>query len=197
MTRIEGGPWSVDAAVEGTRKYAVAIRRIDNTFEVSCDCPYFQDRLAACKHIWAALLAAEHNGLLIGDGAAPAAATLEPIDIDAWTDPEFRTSAPPVRRGPREPGAGQWERFLGEFSRQLTETDAARRPPRYANAQLAYVIDRGATMAGNGLALDLQVRQRRKNGEWERPKAASIAIDEIRDFPDPADREDPERGAEV
>jgi len=189
VARIEGGPWSADAVVEGTRQYAVAIRRLGNTFEVSCDCPYFRDRLAVCKHIWATLLAAEHNHLLAGDGAVPAEATLQPIDVDAWTDPEFRAAAPARRRDAREPGARQWERFLGDFSRQLSETDAARRPSRYANAQLAYIIDRGATMTGNGLALDLQVRQRRKTGDWGRPKAASVAIDEIRDLPEAADRE--------
>ena len=190
VTHVEGGAWSIEAVVHGSRNYAVAIRRVGPTFEASCDCPYFRERLAICKHIWAALLAAEHRQLLLGDGVLPAEAILRPADADAETDPEFRATSVMRRQAADEArSVRQWEQFLGEFSRRLNESDAARRPPRYANAQLAYVIDRAATMSGEGLALDLQVRQRRKNGEWSKPKAASIAVSEIHALPDPADRE--------
>ncbi|HEY7055341.1 MAG TPA: SNF2-related protein, partial [Vicinamibacterales bacterium] len=188
VSRIEGGPWTVDAVVRGARNYAVAIRRDGDRFSAFCDCPYFSDRLAICKHIWAVLLAAEQRQLLLGADGVPAAATLRPADPDGDSDPEFRSR--PADAGPGDDDrARAWEQFLDDFSRRLIESDAARRPARYAHAQLAYVIDRAATLHGQGLALDLHVRQRRKNGEWSKPRAAAVTVPEIQDLPDAIDRE--------
>jgi superfamily II DNA or RNA helicase len=188
VTRIEGGPWGADATVKGSRNYIVAIRRKGDAFTASCDCPYFSDRLAICKHIWAALLEAERRGLLTGDGRPPQVATIDPADADVDADPEFQGSGPAMwgsRRGDRQP----WEDFLGEFERNLSEKSAAQQPSRFANAQLVYVIDRPASLNGQGLALDLTSRQRKKNGEWAKPKPIALSAAEIAHLPDPMDRE--------
>ncbi len=189
VTRIDGGRWFADAVVHGTRNYTVAISREGETFTGSCDCPYFFDRQAICKHIWAALLAAEHRQLLQGNGTVSATATLSPADVDSGSDPEFGTkpTVPTILEKSRSTRA--WQEFLGEFSRTLSESDAARRAPRFVNAQLVYVIDRAATLHGQGLALDLQMRQRRKTGDWSKPKATTVTIAEIEQLPDGADRE--------
>ncbi len=191
VSRIHGGPWSVDATVNGSRGYRVSIRRVGESFTATCDCPYFADRRIICKHIWAVLLQAAAQELLVGDGRISEDATLVPADGDIDADPEFQP--PPIVRSRGEgrdaPRTPRWEEFLGEFTRNLSEASAAQRPDRFVNAQLVYVIDRPATLNGHGLALDLTSRQRKKNGEWGKPKSAAVAASEIAQLPDALDRE--------
>ena len=60
---------------------------------------------------------------------------------------------------------------------------------RYASTQLLYVLDRDSTLGGNGIAIQVVGRQRKKNGEWGKPQPAPISADEIERLPDAADRE--------
>ena len=189
---ITGSAWEVAASVKGERLYTVSIARGGaGAFTASCDCPYFQDRFVICKHIWAALLEAERRQHLLGDGELPETATIQPIDPDGVSDPEFATPAETKRKASRENARRPrpWEKFLEEFSRNLTEAEVRPAPPRFADAQIVYVIDRAATIAGDTLALDLQSRQRKKNGEWGRPKAAPVGKDDLGGLPDAADRQ--------
>ncbi len=205
VSRISGDQWSANATVRGSRNYTVAVRRTGDAFTASCDCPYFTDRSIICKHIWAALLEAERQRFLGGDGGLPATVTLDAAKADVDADPEFQapgaagSRAEGARRGDQRP----WEEFLGEFARNLSETSTADRPSRFANAQLVYVIDRPASLNGQGLALDLTSRQRRRNGEWGKPKLVTLSPSEVGQLPDPLDRDivplllgamDPHRG---
>ncbi|MEO6238488.1 MAG: SWIM zinc finger family protein, partial [Vicinamibacterales bacterium] len=185
---ITGTPWSADASVRGERTYAVRIDRGKNgAVTASCDCPYFQDRFVICKHVWASLLDAERRGFLLGDAPLPDTATIAPAGILSPSDPEYATAAETARRAGRDAARRPrpWEQFLEEFSRNLAEAP----PPRFADAQLVYVIDRAATIAGDTLALDLQSRQRKKNGEWGRPKPAPVGSADLGRLPDATDRQ--------
>ena len=163
VIRIDGTPWAVHAIVRGSRPYVVDIQRdAADAFSASCDCPYFHDRFVICKHIWAALLEAERRGYLLGDGDLPETATISPLDRADASDPEYATATEVARKKAR--GPRPWEKFLEEFSRNLAEAETAPAAPRFADAQIVYVIDRAATIAGDTLALDLQSRQRKKNG---------------------------------
>jgi superfamily II DNA or RNA helicase len=191
VARISGGPWSADAVVQGSRSYAVSIRREGDAFTAACDCPYFVDRMAICKHIWAAMLAAEQQQLLLGNGNATEAVTLDPAYADVDEDPEFRRPLPDAQPTRREGARHRqpWETFLGEFTRHLTAASVTEDRGRFANAQIVYVIDRPATLEGYGLALQLNIRQRKKNGEWGRPKAAIVGLSHLAHLPDALDRE--------
>jgi superfamily II DNA or RNA helicase len=189
VTRIEGDAWSVQATVRGSRDYQVTIRREGRVFSGSCECPYFDDRFVICKHIWAAMLEAERRELLLGDGNVPRDAVMEAFDSGDSSDPEFRRRPFPPPDADARRSHPAWERFLDEFSRRLTEADATRPPARFAAAQIVYVIDRAATLNGTGLALEVQSRQRKKNGDWAKPKPTSVALSEIAQLPDAVDRE--------
>ncbi len=187
VTRIEGTAWAVEATVRGSRDYHVTIRRAGRVFSGSCECPYFDDRFVICKHIWAAMLEAERRQLLLGDGDVPRDAVLEAFDDRDQSDPEFRARPfRPRTDGNRHPA---WERFLEEFSRSLTEAEAARPPERFAAAQIVYVIDRAATLNGGALALEVQSRTRKKSGDWAKPKSTSISLVEVARLPEAVDRE--------
>src|SRR5262245_38665022 len=196
VTRLEGDAWQARATVRGGHEYRVRIEREADDFEASCECAYFVDRGDICKHIWATLLEAERRGLLLGDGGIGADASLDPVDPDGHNDPEFRAS--PAARGPagrpdRPRAAGDkpqpWERFLNDFARHLSTDPRTARTPRFAGAQLIYAIDRAATLATGVVAIDLMTRQRRKSGEWAKPKPAQISLHDLEDITDPADRE--------
>src|SRR5215471_2755249 len=92
-------------------------------------------------------------------------------------------------RAPRAPDAPQpWERFLTEFSRHLTDARSLR-TPRFTGAQLIYTIDRASTLATGVVAIDLMTRQRRKSGDWAKPKPAQITIHDLEEVHDPVDRD--------
>ena len=192
VKKVAGTPWAIEAIVKGTRSYAVEIHRDERgAMTAWCDCPYFHDRFVICKHIWAALLEAERRGQLLGDGDLPEDAIFTPIDPDGVSDPEYATPVETARRAGREKprGARPWEKFRDEFSRNLTEAESAPAPPRFADAQIVYVIDRAGTIAGDTLALDLQSRQRKKNGEWGRPRPAPVGSADLGRLPDANDRQ--------
>jgi superfamily II DNA or RNA helicase len=191
VLHIDGSARMAHATVQGARKYQVDIRRAGDRFLASCDCPYFNDRFVICKHIWASFLEAERRGFLLGDGKIPEAATLEPVDPGDESDPEFRTPAEVARRAGRGRARRPrpWEKFLEDFSRNLAQAEAGPELPRFADSQIVYVIDRAATIAGETLALDLQSRQRKKNGEWGRPKPAPVGSADLGRLPDAADRQ--------
>ncbi|HVD91630.1 MAG TPA: DEAD/DEAH box helicase [Vicinamibacterales bacterium] len=195
VIRIDGTPWAVHAIVRGSRPYVVDIQRdAADAFSASCDCPYFHDRFVICKHIWAALLEAERREYLLGDGDLSEDATIDPVDRGGVSDPAFETPAEAARRVARATTrrAGRprpWEKFLQDFSRNLAQAERAPTLPRFADSQIVYVIDRAATIAGETLALDLQSRQRKKTGDWGRPKPAPVGSADLGQLPDRADRE--------
>ena len=203
VTDLTGSAVEARAIVRGTHPYHVHIRRKGNTFGASCECPYFVDRGVICKHIWATLIEAEAHGLLAGHVGAPAAgvarlrtavADPDPIRLEAETaesDPEFDTPRESARRAEKERKGSprQWEQFLKEFSAKLARDEAEARAPRFTDAQLVYVIDRGASMAGQSLALDLMARQRTKQGKWSKPKPAGVSTRDVDALADPTDRE--------
>src|SRR5207248_3922140 len=65
---VDGNDWSVRAVVQGTEDYEVSLTCDRQRLKVFCSCPYYQDRLEPCKHIWATVLAAEPRGFLRGPG---------------------------------------------------------------------------------------------------------------------------------
>src|SRR5919202_4706953 len=91
VTRIEGSAWEATAIVRGSRDYHVTLRREGHAFFGTCECPYFDDRFVVCKHIWAAVLAADQRRLLTGNGDVPREAVLlarDADEIEGEGDPE-------------------------------------------------------------------------------------------------------------
>src|SRR4051812_49405839 len=84
---LEGDNFFVDATVQGSRSYDVALERTKKAIKAWCSCPYCDDHLAPCKHIWATLLAAEAQGHLGGTGTAELS-TLKVDDSLAVDDAE-------------------------------------------------------------------------------------------------------------
>ncbi len=100
-----------------------------------------------------------------------------------------------ARFGKADPGgktewkAPQWKKALNTINRahnQLSHRTQAVWPD---GRELIYVIDVTATLNGQGLAIELLFRDRRKDGEWSKLKSQRIPSALIQTLPDPLDRE--------
>src|SRR6478735_5888218 len=184
VVAISGGEWSAHAVVRGGRNYRVEIARDRETFRASCDCAYFTDRGEVCKHIWAAIIEADERGLLSGDGSLSDEAFLQ-ADF-SQTDKRRRPTVPmPLQKA--QPPA--WQRFLTDLQGRIDASERAFPVRRFLDGELLYTVDVTQTQVGRGLVLHVLHRQRKKNGEWAKPKPAAVAATEVDALPDADDRE--------
>ena len=50
--------------MRGSETYSVRLACSENRLGLACECPFFFDKGQHCKHIWAAILAADEQGYL-------------------------------------------------------------------------------------------------------------------------------------
>ncbi len=181
----------ITAAVQGTRRYMVALGFDGDALEVSCTCPAFG--AGPCKHIWATILSAERSGLLDSRRTGPL--------VDLAADPGL----PPASEGyddlgygPSYDAKGKSRAVLGSLPRRESWRDrldlAARTvapaiAPEPPGSQIVYVVDVPATLAGGVLAVEVARRRQSKAGVWGAPGALRLSPDAIPLLPEPADRE--------
>jgi superfamily II DNA or RNA helicase len=215
---VRGDTRSVRAIVEGTERYRVILERHRKGLQVCCSCPYYQDRLVPCKHVWATILAAEQEGYLQGAGD-PGPFFIDsntddrlmdwvegaddeddrPADAfgpNGWTADEpqrrFRPEGSPNRPGTRINGPARhpgWKQALAGLEE---EAPPGLRPTVEAwppGREILYVVDGATTREGRGLFIEVAQRQRKKDGTWSRPKVQRIPQAQINLLPDTADRE--------
>jgi superfamily II DNA or RNA helicase len=205
VTLVAPDAWFVDATVQGSRLYHVCLSREDDAIEAWCTCPHCEDEFEACKHIWATVLAAEAQGYLAGDGTrTPRHLTL--VDPDGEDDLEYQdwyeTPRPSPTSRPRndiansEPQSRQarqttqaWKEALTSLRSATEQTPglhSAGLPPGH---EIVYVVDIQASRAGNGLVLEVATRNRKRDGEWSKPKGRRLTLSEIEHLSEPADRQ--------
>jgi superfamily II DNA or RNA helicase len=183
------------ATVSGTYDYKVRLTLDGERLTVKCTCPYFLDVVLPCKHIWASVLAADEEGAF----AVPASVRLE-------TDHQFRGVVPgdalhaarspasptpggrPVPSGlpspPRQPPPA-WKTFLTQVVHS-SSSPLAHATPR---GELIYVVAVAPSLSVQGLLLEIQTRERKKSGEWGKPKPLAVDRSMIKRLTDARDRE--------
>ncbi|MBY0525559.1 MAG: DEAD/DEAH box helicase [Gemmataceae bacterium] len=203
---------AVVANVQGSELYHVELWREGREVNVWCNCPYFQDNLVACKHIWATILVAEANHKLIGDGK-PGALTLVEYADESGEGPGFFG-------GPEdyEDDDGDWEEEPAPYVPTIpfrpqgrAATGSRKRDPNWKQIlesmrppgqpyvspgaiteqpghQVLYVIDVEATLTGTGLVVELNHRHRKKDGDWSKPKSQRLSHGELERIRDADDR---------
>ena len=62
MTVDRAGSTEFSATVRGTRRYSVSLQLLGERLVVKCTCPFFEESAEPCKHVWAAIVAADHVG---------------------------------------------------------------------------------------------------------------------------------------
>jgi superfamily II DNA or RNA helicase len=164
------------AVVRGTRTYNVSLSLDEHRLVVDCSCPYFEDSINACKHIWAVILAADRAHAF----QVPEELFLDVHDvrIDALS-PSPMTPAPPSPRP-------DWQTFLSHVAPARPEGPPVR---LLLPGELIYVVDLVRSATAGGLLIELLTRDRKKSGEWGKPKAVTLNRHDIAALPDERDRQ--------
>jgi len=218
------------ANVRGTRSYDVSLQLDDDRLIVKCTCPYFEGSIEPCKHIWAAILAADRarrfhvpSDLSLDFYDDPTdAADLDDADdgyLDEEVTPDLRESA--VRPGVRGFTAAQrgaiadrMKQYWSERRRRVAPISRPAPPPRPAappawqlflshvtpsqsdvvparalhTGELIYVLDLTRSEMTGGLLIELLTRERKKSGDWAKPKTLTLTRRDIALLPDERDR---------
>ena len=182
---------SFNAAVSGTRSYDVSLLVDGDRLLADCTCPYFAGTREPCKHIWATILAADEARRLTLTGDLWLDVGEEELGVeetdqvsagssDLRLSPQGETPAFPSRLPP--PPA--WQVFLSRVT-----------PPpeaiftRLPTGELIYVLDLARSSTLGGLSIDLMTRDRKKSGDWGKPKALSINRNDAAQLADDRDRQ--------
>ena len=180
-------------AVAGAHPYDVVIGREKGVVRYGCECPYYYSTGDPCKHVWAALLFAESSGFIEQWFTTRELELLpddEELELELDTPPASRVLSQSVRgplrkRKGKQPG---WKQSLALLRQQMTVRDGSRSiwPP---GRELLYVIDAPTTLEGTGLVVEINYRERKKDGQWAKPKKQAIRGEDVAGLPDALDRE--------
>ena len=179
----------IEATVRGAESYAVWIEPDGSRLRASCTCPFFIDRFEICKHIWAVVLASEAQSIpLVAPGIAAQDVNLEPLWRDEYDDADKWPPLvqPPARRRP-EPEPPEWKQLLDSVSTADPSPHAL--PPRVLPGPLLYVVDAAASVTSGSVVVELMTRVRKANGDWGKPKPASVTAADIASQADPNERQ--------
>src|SRR5271169_6602918 len=196
----EGSQSELTACVRGSGFYEVQFAWRDEKLAVWCDCPHFVEQGVPCKHLWAAILAADQHPYL----TAAASADHLILDLDALmaggldglgyhdgdeelyeqdaTAPVLSSRSPAIVWNPAKPKP-DWRKQLGEV---FPPRDRAAWPSKQ---EILYVLDVAKNVHGSDLVLSLQSRNRNANGSFSRPKVLSMSQGQVAQLPLSEDRE--------
>jgi superfamily II DNA or RNA helicase len=181
VTDVRADATTFAARVIGTSRYDVELVLDDNRLRIECTCPQFVENLTPCKHIWAAILAADERRAF----AIPAGLW---VDWHEGADFEqgYGRGRSEAEQRPSQPSG--WQLFLSQVS------SAAEPLPRSAvTGELLYVLDVARSMAHGTAVIDIMTRERKRSGEWAKPRPLSMSRPDIARLTDPNDREILER----
>jgi hypothetical protein len=196
VKRITGDSWRANAMVQGSSLYDVKIVFEDDFLDVQCSCPFFDREFETCKHIWAALLAAERQGLLKVPGSRRSLRLFESRELGEDEDDDSRmvhdigegSSIERTSGTFHKPSRPDWKHHL-QMLRSAMESAAARpRASSHAERELFYCIDAGNTLERQRLIVEVAQRERKLNGSWGKLKSRRFRTEEIDQLPDRTDR---------
>jgi superfamily II DNA or RNA helicase len=185
-----GSSTVVEAQVRGSRTYNVNLDWEDEQLSADCDCPYFLDN-GPCKHLWAVMLAADHDGFLSEVDLRPGmeADYANDWDEDEEDDPFEGTvlDFPGVRRNtPPAPSVPTWRKQLKEVAGFAKLVIPPVPPPK---REVLYVIDIAASASSKQLILALRSATRKADGTLSSTTALTITRGQVEQMPLTEDRE--------
>jgi len=182
VTFIDGTAWAVQAQVQGTYLYDVQIASEKHHINASCTCPAFDRTEEPCKHVWAALLAAERSNLLTGLNSL-AAPHLRGVPV-APRLPVAASSKPTVKKV----SAPTWKQQLHSLRGQLEAATDRRPSTTTGERQLHYFISADESPRSRQLGVQVGIRERRADGNWGKLKIKKFAGVDVAQLSDPADQ---------
>ncbi|HEY0511647.1 MAG TPA: DEAD/DEAH box helicase [Thermoanaerobaculia bacterium] len=159
----------ISAIVTGSAEYDVSLTARSGTLWASCSCPFF-DRGEPCKHVWAAVLAAdEMGGLRDALGHPPTKLVAAFSEAEA---PEPFRPAPPT-----------WRDTLGQLAlRSISDPAPA---ARMDGREILYLLDVPATLKSRQLTVRVLTGRRQADGAWEAVAQPGLRRDAVPGLPEP------------
>ncbi len=159
-----GSAIKLEAEVRGSESYSVRLTCSENGLGMACECPFYFDR-GPCKHIWAAILAADEQGYL-------SEATTAITQARAVVKP----TVPPA-----------WKTQLNRIALSATPTQAEK--IHWPDGmEIVYLVDIPKSRGTGTVVLTVGRREPRKGG-WNTPRAYLIDASRVAKVPLAEDRE--------
>lgn len=158
---LQGDEHSIQAHVDGTRRYTATIQADGERVAMQCECEAFLKN-PPCKHLWALLL------------AAAAKEFLSSLTIRRNVDIVYGAVGPNGKPGE------SWKQWVAELhaleSRFPSHAPAPPPSPTpVLECQIVYSIDVAATLESAGIVLRILRRRQLEEGGWAHPEAMSRA----------------------
>jgi hypothetical protein len=165
--RIRSGTsTTLEAEVRGSETYSVRLACSENRLGLACECPFFFDKGQHCKHIWAAILAADEQGYL-----SDATAAIE------HTTPVIKPTSPPA-----------WKTQLSRIATATPKKGEETLWPE--GTEIVYLVDVVKSRGTGTAVLGIGRRERKKaEGGWNTPRQYFIDASRIAKVPAAEDRE--------
>ncbi len=181
------------ATVRGSARYDVELTVEGREVHASCSCPYGFEYGAACKHVWATVLAAEARGF--ASGAASSGPLRLVLDDPEFDDDEYDrsrrprpTATPTGLRGVPRPET--WQEQLAALRREAHPAAPSGNPSaRAGERELLYVFDVPGSAAAKKLVVEVNFRDRKRGGVWGKAKAQYLSAADTDAAADAADRQ--------
>jgi hypothetical protein len=202
--RIQSGSRTdIRAQVAGSSTYKVELRLENNRLHVYCSCPFFHKNETVCKHIWAAILAADKKNFLSAAWNIPSVG-ITGLGVDIY-NPDYDYGGnddddeaedlyekpQPARESkkPAPPPQPAWKQQLNLVHLMTLEQTRAGAAAPSGSTQLVYLVDATETKRKGRVVLQIVTRERRINGEW-----GKLKFNSSRDLPqelltDPTDKQ--------
>ncbi len=159
----ECGPEAVRAEVSGTETYDVSLTREEDTVWARCSCPFFAGGVL-CKHVWAAVLAAdERKGLRGPYGDVPRKLKLPSEAKERWM--------------PVPPAPPTWRDRLQELAARPL---AGPGPLALSDGkEILYLLDVPTTLKSQRLTLRVMTGRRGAGGSWQAVAPISLTREAV------------------
>ncbi len=189
---------SIYAEVEGSRVYDVCVDIVQNSapwkIKASCTCRHADGGYGdACKHIWAAFVAADARRLF---ATPPVNVLFELVNDDHEVFHDERAEfgvlaqvppAQPVRRNqPKQPA---WSKLLSGLAAGSRQHTGSRRELPAASIEPIYILDGNLSRQFTRLTLSLAQQKMTASGVPGKIKKLSLKTKDILQLRDPVDRE--------
>ncbi len=182
------------AYVDGSHEYVTGLTMDGARLTLSCDCPYFLTN-GPCKHLWATILAADRMGAL---AAMPTFNTIRLNQDEGSEDDDDQgdvvagpTPSPMLAAYRRDSVAARQARSAPPPWKDLLLRargyGSAPAAPAKWKGRLLYVVDVERSYVGS-LTLSLLERERKKSGDWAKPKPPHIPLAALGNLDDEIDR---------
>ena len=206
VTLHEGDRDLADATVEDDTTHEVSVQRQDKSRLAGwCTCALFRQAPTICPHLWAVLRKAETLGYLRGTTTRdpyrfrPDRQGLaqyyreeeEDFDEGRFLAPlpeaAGRTRQPKKRGGKAKKPA--WQQSLAQLNTSRPTVAAPLQPQFSPGREIVYILDLENSLTRRQFLVEIAMRERKKNGEWSKPKSHRIDPHTVATLPDATDRE--------